>query len=267
VARRKSKQRFENLTHAVVDGSADDVRGLIAAGTHPDERDEPDEPTPLMVAAARGRLDVVEVLVGAGADVNALADDSYGELDQFTFLDHLAADARFTAPTALALAALYGQEQVYEFLAPRTAPRLRREAEAVRRARAEHPGVVPRPYLEPDKPKSVRQADRQALLDSSAAARKWVVQCPLCQKQGYKPAMPAEIDRRGTAARIRQLFGPLVLENYLCQQCRDRAAKARQKIEAERQKPRNIKARQEAEERWRKRRADSAAAGGQVPDE
>jgi hypothetical protein len=240
---------------------------MIAEGTHPDDREEADEPTPLMVAAARGRLDVVEALVDSGADVNALAEDQSGELDQFPFFDDFFANARLTALTALAYAALYGQEQVYDYLAPRTAPRLRQEAETLQRARAEHPGLAPRPYLAPAKPRSARQADREALLASSAAARKWVVQCALCQKQGYKPAMPDAIDRRGTAARVRELFSPLALENYVCQPCRDRAAKALQKMQAERQKPRRVKARQEAEARWQKRRAELDAAGREPPEE
>jgi hypothetical protein len=259
---RRSKRRFEDLTHAALEGSAEDVRGMIGDGTHPDDREEVDDPTPLMAATARGRLDVVEILVGAGADVNALAEDQSGELDQFSFLEKLFANARLTALTALAYAALYGHDPVYGYLVPRTAPYLRQEAEAIRHTRAEYPDIAPRPYLAPDKPKSARQADRDELLASSAAARRWVVRCPLCQKQGYKPAMPDEIDRRGTASRVRELFPPLALENYLCQKCRDRAAKGRQKIEAERQKPRNVKARQEAEARWQRRRADRDAATG-----
>jgi hypothetical protein len=265
MAQRRSKRRFDNLTHAALEGSAEDVRGMIADGTHPDDREEADEPTPLMAAAARGRLDVAEMLVSAGADVNALAEDLSGELHQFPFLDDFFANARLTALTALAYAALYGQEQVYHYLAPRTAPRLRQEAEALRRARAEYPGLAPRPYLAPKKPESARQADREELLASSAAARRWVVQCGLCQKRGYKPAMPDEIDRRGTAARVRKLFPPLALKDFFCQQCRDRVAKARQRIQAERQKPRAVKARQEAEARWQKRRAEMDAANSEPP--
>src|SRR5436305_968444 len=101
MAQRKAKRRFEDLTRAALEGSAEDIRGMIAEGTHPDDREEADDPTPLMAAAARGRLDVVEVLVGAGADVNAEADDQYGELEQFPFLDDLFANARLTALTAL----------------------------------------------------------------------------------------------------------------------------------------------------------------------
>lgn len=82
---------------------------MITDGTHPDDREEASDPTPLMVAAARGRLDIVEVLARAGADVNAVAEDHSGDLDQFPFLDELFGTARLTALTALAYAALYGQ--------------------------------------------------------------------------------------------------------------------------------------------------------------
>ncbi len=256
MAQRRRDRRFHDLAEAVLNGTADDVRRLLADGTHPDDREEANDPTPLMVAAARGRLDVVELMVSAGADVSALAEDLYGELDQFPFLDDLFAVARLTALTALAYAALYGHEAVYHYLAPRTAPRLRQEAEALRRARTEHPAVAARPYLAPEKPRSARQAAREELLASSAAARRWVVPCGLCHKQGYRPTMPAEIDRRGTAARVRRLFPPLAPEGYLCQRCRDRVAKATQKIEAEHQKPRRVKARQEAEARWQARQAE-----------
>jgi hypothetical protein len=230
MAKRQTRKQFDNLFHAALEGAVEDVRHLLADGTHPDDRNEWEDPSPLMAAAARGRLDVVEVLVNAGADVNAEADDQSGELDQFPYLDGLLEAGRLTAITALAYAALYGQEQIYQFLAPRTAPHLRGEAAAILRARAEHPDFVPRPYLAPEKPKSASQAAREELLAHSGAARRWVVQCGLCHKQGYKPSMPAEIDRRGTAARVRRLFRPLALENYLCPRCGDRIAKAHQKM-------------------------------------
>src|SRR5262245_56768432 len=126
--RRRIKRRFEDLTHAVLEGSAEDVRGVIAEGTDPDDRDWVNDPTPLMAAAARGRLDVVEALVTSGADVNALAEDLSGELDQFPFLDDFFANARLTGLTALAYATLYGHEQVCDYLAPRTSSHLRQEA-------------------------------------------------------------------------------------------------------------------------------------------
>ena len=266
MAQQRRAQRFNDLAEAVLGGTADDVRRMTADGTHPDDRDEINDPTPLMIAAARGQLDVVEVLVSAGADVNALAEDFTGELDQFPFLDDLFAESRLTAMTALAYAALYGQEQVFHYLAPRTAPSLRQEAEALRQAKAAHPDVVPRPYLEPKKPKSAREADRAKLLASSAAARKWVVQCPLCQKQGHKPGMPDEIDRRGTAAQIRKLFQPLILEACLCPQCCDKSAKAMQKIQAKLQAPQAVKARQQAEARWQKRLEEMRREGRREPD-
>jgi hypothetical protein len=253
---KKNKKQFEYLIDAALNGSAEDVRRMIADGTPPDNREEENDPTPLKVAAAHGRLDIVKALVDAGADVNALAEDHSGELDQFPFIDELFADAWLTALTALAYAALYREEQVYRYLALRTAPELRREAEAVRRARAEYPTVEARPYPLPETPKSSRQMERKELLASSGAARRWVVQCVLCQKQGYKSAMPKEIDRRGTATPIRKLFPPLILQNYFCQQCHDRDLKAKEKLAAKLRGPRAVKARQEAEERQRQRRAE-----------
>jgi hypothetical protein len=234
--RRQARNQFDNLTHAALDGSAADVRRLIATGTHPDDRDEAKDPTPLMAAAARGRLDVVKVLVHAGADVNAVAEDHTGELDQFPFLDELFATGRLSGLSPLVAAALYGQEQVYHYLAPRTAALLRREAEAIQAARVAQPGFVPRPYLEPEKPPSTSQRAREALLADSAAARRWVVQCPLCRKQGYKPTMPAEIDRCGTAAQVRKLFRPMALEDYLCPRCGEMLAAARRKMAARKAK-------------------------------
>jgi hypothetical protein len=252
MAPRRQKRKFDGLTDAVANGTADDVRRMIADGTHPDDREEADDPTPLMMAAAWGRLEAVEALVDSRADVDALAEDLTGELDQFPFLDDFCAEGRLSGLTALAYAALYGSDQVYEYLTMRTKPGLRAEAEALRRARAES-GFVPRPYGAPKKPKSARQGEREELLAASAAARRWVIQCPLCNKQGYKPAMPDEIDKRGTAARIRQLFSPLPTNDSLCENCTNKTAVAMQKIVERQRSPKVVKARQEAEARWQKR--------------
>src|SRR5262249_61580250 len=119
---------------------------------------EPHDPAPLMGAAAQGRLEVVEALVAVGADVNAQAEALSGDLDQFPFLDGFFADARLTALTPLAYAALYGQHQVYDYLAPKTHARWRREAEALRPARGGVPDPGVRAYLPPQKSTSARQA-------------------------------------------------------------------------------------------------------------
>jgi hypothetical protein len=236
MAKRRSK-RFDNLTHAALEGSAEDVRRMIDDGTPPDDREEADELTPLMAAAASGRLDVVEVLLEAGADVNAIVDDQSGELNQFPFLDELFAFGRLSGMTALAYAMLYGQKPVCDYLAPRTATNLRREVEAIRQAKAKQPCAAPRPYGAPEKPKSGRQAARDELLAGSAAARRWVWNCLLCGRVGYKPALPEEIDRRGTAGQLRRLFGPLELDkNRICEGCTKRAAAGMRRREEQRQK-------------------------------
>jgi ankyrin repeat protein len=209
---------------------------MIANGTHPDDREEPDEPTPLMAAAASGRLDVVEVLVEAGADVNAIVDDQSGELDQFPFLERFFAFGGLSGITPLVYAVLYGQEDVCAYLAPRTATNLRSEAQAVRQAKTAQPSAAPRSYGAPQKPKSASQAARDELLAGSAAARRWVWDCPLCGRQGYKPTLPDQIDRKGTAAQLRRLFKPLPLGNdRICEGCRNRAAAAMRRREARRQ--------------------------------
>src|SRR5262249_55869419 len=132
MAKQPRRRRFDNLTHAALEGSGQDVRAMIDNGTPPDDREEADEPTPLMAAAASGRLDVVQVLVGAGADVNAVADDQSGELDQFAFLEDLLPLGGFSGMTALAYATLYGQKPVCDYLTPLTATNLRSEVDAIR---------------------------------------------------------------------------------------------------------------------------------------
>jgi hypothetical protein len=237
MAKRRTRQRFENLTHAVREGSAADVRVMIAGGTDPDDREEPEEPTPLMVAAATGRLDMVEVLVAAGADVNAIVDDQSGELNQFPFLDELFALGRLSGMTPLAYAMLHGQKDVCDYLASRTAAALRSEAEAIRQAKAARPSARPRPHGAPEKPKSASQATRDELLSGSAAARRWVWNCPLCGRQGYKPTLPEEIDRKGTAGQLRRLFRPLPLsKDRICERCTQRVAAAMRRRDERRQK-------------------------------
>src|SRR3974377_1078388 len=108
MAKRKTN-RYHDLTHAVIHGTVDDVRQILATGMDPDAREEADDPTPLMVAAARGRLDIAEGLVTAGADVNAQVDDQSDELGQFSFLDELYAATELHGLFPLAYAALYNQ--------------------------------------------------------------------------------------------------------------------------------------------------------------
>ena len=145
MARRKGRA-FDSVWDAVVRGGPSDVRALLDAGADPDEREDGDDPTPLMYAAAAGAREVVEVLLGAGADVSA-ATESFGvelpgdalpdDQPDDSFLDELtsfnATDwAGWTAP---AYAAVYGRRGVYDLLRQRASPQVRRQAEAVWAAR------------------------------------------------------------------------------------------------------------------------------------
>lgn len=91
MARRKAGPRFDSLWDAIGDGTASDVRDLLAnAGGGPEEREESGDPTPLMYAAALGRLEMVQALVDAGADVNETAEHGLGgDLPELPFLDAL----------------------------------------------------------------------------------------------------------------------------------------------------------------------------------
>jgi Ankyrin repeats (3 copies) len=232
MAGRKARPAFDSLWDAVVAGSPDDVRRLLDAGADADEREDSDDPTPLMYAAASGRLDVVELLVVAGADVDTaiefdnidlpgdnLPDDQPADsfLDELT--SHNALDSLgWSAP---GYAAVYGRRAVYDFLLPRASAAVRRQAEAVWAARQ---ASEPRPR----KParSTASAAARKALLAEHPKLARWIVRCALCAKVGYNPAMPAETDRQGTAAKARELFPPLALEVQVCQRCRDKVEKA-----------------------------------------
>jgi hypothetical protein len=193
-----------------------------------------------MYAAALGRLDTVRALAGAGADVNDLAWHGFGrDLPGLPFLDSLLESGAIKAAgmTALGYAAGYGREGVVEFLGPRTTAELRRDAEAVVRARRDYLGGLDdkarAAFLRKlDRPVSGAPEARRALVAEHPKVSRWIVRCGLCGREGYKPTMPAEIDRQGTAARVRRLFRPLALENYFCERCRGKTGKARRQAEA-----------------------------------
>jgi len=89
-----------------------------------------------MHAAIRGDLEIVKALVAGGADVNALAEDLSGDLDEFGFLDEAFQDGELHGLTALLYATLYGHAEVKKCLARLTNAELRSQARAVeRRAR------------------------------------------------------------------------------------------------------------------------------------
>jgi ankyrin repeat protein len=109
---------------AVRRGSINCVRfllGLLSWANEPDECGG----TPLM-SAAQGDLSLVKVLVEAGADPNALAEDFVPDIDE---------DCRYQS--ALFWAALAGRQDVVEYLAPLTNPDLRRRVPDLIRRRRE----------------------------------------------------------------------------------------------------------------------------------
>jgi hypothetical protein len=230
MSRRNSRPRFQSIWEAVVNGNPGDIRTLLDAGTHPDDRGDVDDPTPLMYAAATGRLDIVEMLIDAGADPNLTAEEVV-DLPPVPFLEFLYASATLLAMSAPVYAAAYGHRAIYDAVLPRTTLEVRRQAEAVWLARQAYLDSLAEEVRDsslesqpPKKPKKSQIATaRSALLAERPKAKRWIVQCLLCQRQGYKHAMPAEIDQMGTAARVRKLFGSLELEGGICERCRIKA--------------------------------------------
>src|SRR5690349_15358085 len=131
----QTRKHADCLFAAVGEADADEVRRLLLAGADPNYVEESGDITVLMIAASGGRLDIVELLIEAGADPNAMAEDLSGDLDRFSFLDDLFAQAKLHAMFPLAYAALYGHQSVYDYLAPLTSAKLRRQAEEVQHAR------------------------------------------------------------------------------------------------------------------------------------
>ena len=129
----KKARKFEGLCHAIAEGSAADVRQSLAGGADPNEIEEVGDVTPLMYAAIRGDLQIVKALVEGGADVNALASDLSGDLDEFEFLDEAYQRAELDGLTSLLYATLYGHAEVKKYLARLTRADLRSQARAVER--------------------------------------------------------------------------------------------------------------------------------------
>jgi ankyrin repeat protein len=133
----KKSPHFDGLYDAIRNGTAADVRELLAAGADPNEVEEAGDVTPLMAAASLGDLGIVRALVEAGADVNALAEDTSGDLDEFDYLEEAYRDAELHGMTALIYAVVYGHADVKKYLSRLTDPTLRTQAKAVeRRARS-----------------------------------------------------------------------------------------------------------------------------------
>lgn len=85
------------LEHAVLGGNKDIVQALIKANANLNLRKE--RGTPLMIAARKGDLNLVKLLVEAGADVDIISDES-------PFMG------------ALGLAATSGHKEVFDYLFP-----------------------------------------------------------------------------------------------------------------------------------------------------
>lgn len=242
VARRRTGLPFDTLWDAIREGTAADVRALIAAtGSIPDEREEAGDPTPLMYAAALGHLDDVQVLVEAGADVNELAESGIGDLPDLPFVDDLEeAEALSASMSALGFAVGYGRDEVAEYLGPRTAADLRRDADAIAVGRREYlarlPDKVRVAFLKKcDRKVTGAEARRQALLRGHPKLARWLLPCVRCQRQGYLSKLPDEIDKQGTAAQVRRLFIPLSAD-FVCERCQPRFDKARRDAESVMQK-------------------------------
>jgi hypothetical protein len=243
VARRRTRPAFETLWDAIRDGTAADVRAVIAAaGGIPEEREEYGDPTPLMYAAALGHLDDVQALVEAGADVNELAEHGIGDLPDLPFVDELKeTDELLASISALGYAVGYGRDEVAAFLGPLTAANRRRGAEAIAAARRDYLARLSDKARDAFLQKCERkvtgvEAERQALLRDHPKLARWIVPCVGCQRLGYLAKLPVEIDKRGTAAAARRLFRPLSADNFACERCQPKFERARRDGEALMQK-------------------------------
>jgi ankyrin repeat protein len=133
-----AKKRFQSLYDAIQNGTAADVRLLLAGGADPNEVEEEGDVTALMYAAQRGDLEIVKALVEGGADVNALAEDLSGDLDEFAYLDEAFQAADLQGMTSLVYAILYGHNRVKTYLFKLTNPELKKQARAVERRARQH---------------------------------------------------------------------------------------------------------------------------------
>jgi ankyrin repeat protein len=129
----KNSPRFKNLYDAVTIGMVADVRELLAAGADPNEIKEAGDVTPLMAAASYGDLSMVQALVEAGANVNALAEDFSGELDELHFIDIAYQRGELHGMTALLYTVIHRHPKVRHYLEKLTSPELLAQAKAVER--------------------------------------------------------------------------------------------------------------------------------------
>ncbi|MGE5193406.1 MAG: ankyrin repeat domain-containing protein [Deltaproteobacteria bacterium] len=120
---------FAELEEAVDRGDAGAVSALLQAGADPDAVEDLDDPTLLMRAAEQGQVEVVEVLVAGGANVNVEAEDP--DLDR-RYGQQIA--EAVPGVSALLYAGMKGHVAIYDFLHERTEPGLRRRVEQILRA-------------------------------------------------------------------------------------------------------------------------------------
>ncbi|RTQ47909.1 hypothetical protein EJV47_18510 [Hymenobacter gummosus] len=67
----------------------------------------------------------------------------------------------------------------------------------------------------------MRKGEAELYLRMYPALQRWLNQCVICQAQGYRPDMPAQIYPGGAAHNLRRLFRPLALDELqMCATCR-----------------------------------------------
>jgi hypothetical protein len=65
-----------------------------------------------------------------------------------------------------------------------------------------------------------RPNDALLYLRDFPRSRKWINQCVACQRLGYKPEMPEQIEPGLLAQNLRRYFPPMAVnEAGLCEQC------------------------------------------------
>lgn len=74
----------EPIVAAALSGDVDEVKALLATGTHVDVLDKDYDSTALSQAVANGNRDIVDVLINAGADVNMRAQSGHTALMAMT---------------------------------------------------------------------------------------------------------------------------------------------------------------------------------------
>lgn len=67
----------------------------------------------------------------------------------------------------------------------------------------------------------MRKGEAEQYLRAFPALRRWINQCVVCQTEGHRPELPAQIYPGMAAYNLRQLFQPLALDELgICADCR-----------------------------------------------